>query len=124
MISSEDALRRLKNWKEKALFLCGQFKTSPGQEIDLPLVSVVAIEREALVLNSRESQSSFPETITLDDFENASFSDGKGEKDPQFAKAFSTPALVIFLKDKSCLTLIEPPADFASILGDDELFEA
>ena len=85
---------------------------------------MVAIEREALVLNSRESQSSFPETITLDDFENASFSDGKGEKDPQFAKAFSTPALVIFLKDKSCLTLIEPPADFASILGDDELFEA
>ena len=104
--------------------LCGQLITSPSKEIPLPVVSVAKLETDTLGLSFWRPDASAPETLTLEQLANASFSDGKGENDPQFAKTFSTPALVIFLKDGSSLTLAEPPVDFASILGDDELFEA
>lgn len=80
---------------------------------DLPLLRVSEILTDELVLTREQGNRPELDTLTVEHFRSASFSDGTEENDPQFAKVLKTSALVIFLSDKSKLTLAEFPLDLS-----------
>jgi len=121
MLSSEDAIKRLKGWKETKSPLSVRAVENTGRSVHVDLGAVVEVEDE-LVIADIEGREALRVTLSPN---KVTFSDECDEIDPHLRTIPSTSILVISSKeDKSQLVLVEYGALLLADRGDDWTPEA
>ena len=107
MISSDEALRVLRGWKENKSVLYAQCLTGKDEVPPIGVVSVLAAAPDELTLKQGDKKYSF--MLSGAKFGPETREPATRENDPQLDKTLSTDPLEIFLADKSRLILMEIP---------------